>query len=65
MDEARVRVWGVAAAREDIKDGDSVARSKPIGNSDRERKGCIVAVRGEDEDLQVWLQMLSSYFTGM
>ena len=29
VDEARVRVWCVAAAREDIKDGDGVARSEP------------------------------------
>jgi len=53
MDEASIGVWGVAAAREDIKDGDVVARSEPVCDGDRERKGCVVAVRGEDDDLQV------------
>ena len=58
VDEAGVRVRGVAAAGEDVEDGDSVARREPVGDGDRERKGCVVAVRREDEDLQVRLQML-------
>jgi hypothetical protein len=52
VDEAGVGVWGVTAAGEDVEDGDGVARREPVGNRDRERKGCVVAVRGEDEDLQ-------------
>jgi hypothetical protein len=55
VDEGGVGIWGVAAASEDVEDGDSVARGEPAGDGDRERKGCVVAVRGEDEDLQVRL----------
>jgi hypothetical protein len=58
MDEAGVGVRGVAAAGEDIEDGDGMARGEPIGNGDREREGRVAAVRREDEDLQVWLLML-------
>ncbi len=58
VDEAGVRVRGVAAAGEDVEDSDDVARGEPVGDGDRERKGCVVAVRREDEDLQVRLQML-------
>jgi len=52
VDEGGVGVGGVAAASEDVEDGDGVARGKPVGDGDGERKGCVVAVRGEDEDLQ-------------
>jgi hypothetical protein len=52
VDEGGVGVGGVAAAGEDVEDGDGVARGEPVGDRDRERKGCVVAVRGEDEDLQ-------------
>jgi hypothetical protein len=55
VDEGCVGVGGVAAAGEDVEDGDGVARGEPVGDGDRERKGCVVAVRGEDEDLQVRL----------
>jgi hypothetical protein len=55
VDEGGVGVGGVAAASEDVEDGDGVARGEPVGDGDRERKGCVVAVRGEDEDLQVRL----------
>jgi hypothetical protein len=55
VDEGCVGVGGVAAASEDVEDGDSVARGEPVGDGDRERKGCVVAVRREDEDLQVRL----------
>ena len=55
VNEIGVGVGGVAAASEDVEDGDGVARCEPVGNGDRERKGCVVAVRGEDEDLQVRL----------
>ena len=66
VDEARVGVRSVAAAGEDVEDGDSVALSKPIGDRDGERKRCVVAVRGEDEDLQNAAPMLlKSYFTGI
>ena len=55
VDESGVGVRGIAAAGEDVEDGDGVARGEPVGDGDRERKGCVVAVRGEDEDLQVRL----------
>jgi hypothetical protein len=55
VDEGGVGVGGVAAASEDVEDGNGVARDEPVGDGDRERKGCVVAVRGEDEDLQVGL----------
>ena len=55
VDEGGVGVGGVAAASEDVEDGDGVARGEPVGDGDRKRKGCVVAVRGEDEDLQVRL----------
>jgi hypothetical protein len=55
VDEARVGVRGVTAASEDVEDGDGVARGKPVGDRDGERKGRVVAVRREDEDLQVRL----------
>ena len=55
VDEGSVGVGGVAAAGEDVEDGDGVARGEPVGDGDRERKGCVVAVRREDEDLQVRL----------
>jgi hypothetical protein len=56
VDEAGVGVRGVAAAGEDVEDGDGVARDEPVGDGDRKRKRCVVAVRGEDEDLQVRLR---------
>jgi hypothetical protein len=55
VDEGRVGVWCVAAAGEDIEDADGVVRGEPVGDGDRERKRCVVAVRREDEDLQVRL----------
>ena len=55
VDEGGVGVGGVAAAGEDVEDGDGVARGEPVGDGDREREGCVVAVRREDEDLQVRL----------
>src|SRR5258707_15385258 len=55
VDEGGVGVGSVAAASEYVEDGDYVARGEPIGDGDRERKGCVVAVRGEDKDLQVRL----------
>jgi hypothetical protein len=66
VDEARVGIRSVAAAGEDIKNGDSVALFEPVGDRDGERKCCVVAVRGEDEDLQGAAPMLlKSYFTGI
>lgn len=53
MDEGGVGVGGVAAAGEDVEYGNRVARGEPVGDGDREREGCIVAVRGENKDLQV------------
>jgi hypothetical protein len=53
MNEAGVGVGSIAAAGEDVEDGDGVACGEPVGDGDRERKSCVVAVRGEDEDLQV------------
>jgi hypothetical protein len=55
VDEVGVGVGGIAAAGEDVEDGNGVARCEPVGDGNRERKGCVVAVRGEDEDLQVRL----------
>jgi hypothetical protein len=55
VDEGGVGVRGIAATGEDVEDCDGVARGEPVGNGDRERKGCVVAVRREDEDLQVRL----------
>ena len=55
VDEGGVGVRGIAAASEDVEDGDGVACGEPVGDRDGERKGCVVAMRGEDEDLQVWL----------
>ena len=52
VDEGGVGVGGVAAAGEDVEDGDGVACDEPAGDGDGERKGCVVAVRREDEDLQ-------------
>ena len=52
MDEGGVGIGGVAAASEDIKQRDSVTRGKPVGNGDGEGKCCVVAMRGEDENLQ-------------
>jgi hypothetical protein len=52
VDEGGVRVRGVAAAGEDVEEDDGVARFEPVGDGDRKGKRCIVAVRGEDEDLQ-------------
>jgi len=36
VDEGGVGVGGVAAAGEDVEDGDGVAGSKPVGDGDRE-----------------------------
>ena len=55
VDEGGVGVGSVTAAGEDVEDGDGVARGEPVGDGDREREGCVVAVRREDEDLQVRL----------
>jgi hypothetical protein len=61
MDEVGVGVGGVAAAGEDVEDGNGVARGEPVDDGDRERKGCVVAVRGEDENLQVLLLRMILY----
>jgi len=53
VDEGGVGVGGVAAAGEDVEEGDSVAGVQPVGDGEREGEGCVVAVRGEDEDLQM------------
>ena len=55
VDETGVGVRRVTAACVDVEDSDGVARGEPVGNGDRERKGRVVAVRGEDENLQVGL----------
>jgi hypothetical protein len=55
VDEGGVGIGGVSAAGEDVEDGDGVARGEPVGDGDGQRKSCVVAVRGEDEDLQVRL----------
>jgi hypothetical protein len=60
VDEGGVGVGGVAAAGEDVEDSNGVARGEPVGDGDRERKGCVVAVRGEYEDLQAWLPITES-----
>jgi hypothetical protein len=66
VDEGRVGVRSVAAAGEDVEDGYGVALLEPVGDRDGERKGCVVAVRGEDENLQSAAPMLlKSYFTGI
>jgi hypothetical protein len=66
VDEGRVGIRSVAAAGEDVENGDSVTLFEPIRDRDGERKGCVVAVRGEDEDLQgVAPMLLKSYFTGI
>ena len=52
VDEVSVGVGGVAASGKDVEDGDGVARGEPVGDGDGERKGCVVAVRGEEENLQ-------------
>jgi hypothetical protein len=36
VDEVGVGVRGVAAAGEDVEDGDGVARGEPVGDGDRE-----------------------------
>jgi hypothetical protein len=36
VDEGGVGVGGVAAASEDVEDGNGVARGEPVGNSDGE-----------------------------
>jgi hypothetical protein len=61
VDEGGIGIGGVAAAGEDVEDGDGVARREPVGDGDGERKGCVVAVRGEDEDLQVLLLWMILY----
>ena len=53
VNEGCVGERGVTATGEDIEDGNGVARGEPTGDCDRERKGCVVAVGGENEDLQV------------
>jgi hypothetical protein len=55
VDEGGVGIGGVSAAGEDVEDGNGVACREPVDDGDGERKGCVVAVRGEDEDLQVRL----------
>jgi hypothetical protein len=52
VDEGGVGVGCVTAAGEDVEEGDGVAGVEPVGNGEREGEGCVVAVRGEDEDLQ-------------
>jgi hypothetical protein len=64
VDEGGVGVWGVTAAGEDVEEGDGVARFEPVGDGDRKGKGCVVAVRGEDEDLQGFLLIQMSCRTG-
>jgi hypothetical protein len=58
MDEAGVGVGSVAAAGEDIADGDGVARGEPVTDGDGERKGRVVAMRREDEDVQARLRIV-------
>ena len=60
VDEGCVGVWSVTAAGEDVEDGDDVTRCEPVGDGDGERKGCVVAVRGKNEDLQVAAPLLRS-----
>jgi hypothetical protein len=56
VDEGGVGVGGVAAAGEDVEQGDGVTRQEPVVYGDGERKRCVVAMRREDENLQVRLQ---------
>ena len=51
VDEGGVGVGGEAAAGEDVEESDGVAGGEPVGDGKREGEGCVVAVRGEDEDL--------------
>jgi hypothetical protein len=53
VDEGGVGVGGEAAAGEDVEESDGVASGEPVGDGEREGEGCVVAVRGEDENLQV------------
>ena len=55
VNEGCVGEGGVTAAGEDVEEGNGVPRGEPVGDGDGERKGCVVAVRGEDENLQVRL----------
>jgi hypothetical protein len=56
VDEVGVRVRGVEAAGEDVEQGDGVAGGEPGFDGKSEGEGCVVAVGGEDEDVQVRLQ---------
>ena len=58
VDEASVGEGCVEAAGEDVEDGDGVTGNEPVLDGEGEGEGCVVAVRGEDEDLQFWLQQL-------
>ena len=53
VDEGGVGVGSEAAAGEDVEKSDGVAGGEPVGDGEREGEGCVVAVRGQDEDLQV------------
>jgi hypothetical protein len=64
VDEGGVGVGGVAAAGEDVEEGDGVARLEPVGDGDRKGKRCVVTVGGEDEDLQGLLLIQMSCRTG-
>jgi hypothetical protein len=55
VDEIGVGVGGVEAAGEDVEQGDGVAGGEPGFDGESEREGCVVAVRGEDDDVQVRL----------
>jgi hypothetical protein len=49
----------VEAAGEDIEDGNGVTCGEPAFDGQGEGEGCVVAVWGEDDDLQeVLLQMI-------
>jgi hypothetical protein len=52
VDEVGVGVGGVEAAGEDVEEGDAVTGGEPVGDGEGEGEGCVVAVGGEDEDVQ-------------
>jgi hypothetical protein len=62
VDEGGIGVWSVTAAGEDVEDRDRVTSSEPVGDGDRKRKSRVVAMRRENEDLQVRLQTASLLF---
>jgi len=54
--EVRVGEGGVEAAGEDVEESDGVAGGEPGFDGESEGEGCVVAVGGENEDVQVRLQ---------